>query len=219
MMAAATWAQMVHAQATGAVSLASQYSARGVPLSDGRPVPQLSVTYDTSRGAYAGMLASPVILPRYANIVQLIPYAGYASRSPSGLTWDLGAISAVFSGAAEYNYREVYGGLAADQVSGRLSLAPSYYGSGRPSAYGELNAFYPWYAHVKLLGHLGVTHALHAPSAGARDRADIRLAASLDAGGGCNVQLAWLATLGRRPAIGSARSRSPPIAVSASYAF
>ena len=100
----------------------------------------------------------------------------------SGLSWEAGASTTAFTHAAEYNYREFYAGLASDRLSGRLYLAPAYYGYGGRVAYAELNGFYPLRERIKLIGHVGALHGLSGPVADARDRIDVRLAIGFDAG-------------------------------------
>jgi uncharacterized protein (TIGR02001 family) len=188
-------AHAAQGQASASVSLASEYSVRGVSLSSGRPAPQLSVAYDAAQGWYAGAFAAPGLTLGErsgvsSDVTQLIAYGGYAHRLASGLSWEAGASSTGFQHASEYNYREIYAGLASDRVEGRIYFAPAYYGYGGRVAYGELNGFYPLREHLKLVAHIG---ALHAWAATARDRIDLRLAIAYD-GGDCNVQLAWLAS-------------------------
>jgi uncharacterized protein (TIGR02001 family) len=184
-------AHAAQGQVSASVSLASEYSARGVSLSDGRPAPQLSVAYDAAQGWYGGAFAAPrLMLGERSGVTQLIAYGGYARRLASGLSLDAGASSTTFQQASDYNYREIYAGLASDRISGRVYFAPAYYGYGGRSTYGELNGFHPLREHLKLVAHIGV---LHAPAATARDRVDLRLAIGYDTGD-CNFQLAWLAT-------------------------
>jgi uncharacterized protein (TIGR02001 family) len=204
-------AHAAQGQASASVSLASEYSARGVSLSEGRSSAQLSVAYDAEQGWYAGAFAVPdLTLGERSGVTQLIAYGGYAHRLASGLSLEAGASSTTFQHASEYNYREFYAGLASDRISGRVYLAPAYYGYGGRSAYGELNGFHPLQEYLKLVAHTGV---LHTQAGTARDRIDLRLAIGYDTGD-CNVQLAWLASNGR----GDAR---PPraLSLSATYSF
>lgn len=201
-------AHAAHAQASASVSLASEYSVRGVSLSDGRAAAQLSVAYDAAQGWYAGAFAAPrLTLGGRSGVTQLIAYGGYARRLASGLSWDAGASGTSFQHAAEYNFREIYAGLAADRVSARLYFAPFYYGYGGHVAYGEVNGFYPLRERIKLVAHIG---ALRGPAA---KRVDLRLAIGYDAGD-CNVQLAWLRN-SRRDDAPAPRALS----LSATYSF
>lgn len=210
----------VQAQASGSVSLASEYSARGVSLSDGRPAAQLSLSYDAAQGWYAGAFAAPGLTQAgRSGVTKLVVYGGYAHRLPSGLSWEAGASRTSFSHQSVYNYREVFLGLASDRLAGRIYLAPAYYGYGGRAAYAELNGFYPLRERIKLIAHAGVLHGLSGLAAKARDRVDLRLAIGFDVGQ-CNVQLAWLATtgIGSGPLSGG-NSKPRALVLSASYSF
>lgn len=208
MAAALLAAPGARAQASASMTLASEYSARGVSLSDGRPAPQLSLAYDAAPGWYAGAFAAPRLsLGQRAGVTQLVAYGGYARRLASALSWEAGASSTSFRNASEYNYREVYAGLAADRVSARLYFSPSYYGDGGRAVYGELNGFYPLRERIRLSAHIGALRA------SAAHRADLRLAIGYDTGA-CNVQLAWLGRSGHGD---TAAPRA--ISLSATYSF
>jgi uncharacterized protein (TIGR02001 family) len=213
-------AQAAHGQASASMILASEYSVRGVSLSDGRLAPQLSVAYDGEQGWYAGAFAAPrVSLAQRSDVTELIVYGGFARRLASGLTWEAGMSSASFQHAAEYNYREFYAGVAADRVSARIYLAPAYYGYGGRIVYAELNGFYPLGERFKLLGHAGTLHGLRGPAATARDRVDLRLAIGMDTGA-WNIQLAWLSTVSVGSGVPHGQLRIPrALALSASYSF
>lgn len=213
-------AQAAHGQASASVSLASEYSARGVSLSDGHPAPQLSLAYDGALGWYAGAFAAPrVRLGERADITELIAYGGFAQRLASGVSWDAGISNASFQHASGYNYREFYAGVAFDRLSARLTLAPAYYGYGGRVAYAELNGFYPLDERIKLVAHAGVLHPLGGQPVAAPERIDLRLAIGFDTGA-CNVQLAWLGTasIGSGAARGDARTPRA-LALSATLAF
>jgi uncharacterized protein (TIGR02001 family) len=208
-----------HGQTSASASLSSEYSVRGVSLSDGRATPQLSLAYDWAPGWYAGAFAAPrLTLGESSHVTGLVAYVGYARRLGSGMSWEAGASSTSFQRASEYNYRELYAGLASDRLSGRLYLAPAYYGYGGRVAYAEINGFYPLRERIKLIGHIGVLHGLRGPAASARDRVDMRLAIGFDAGA-CNIQLAWLSSAS--VGTGAEREVRPPraLALSATYSF
>lgn len=198
-------------QASASVSLTSEYSVRGVSFSDGRPAPQLSIAYDAAEGWYVGAFAAPrLTLGERSGVTQLTAYGGYAHRLASGLSLEAGASNTAFQHASEYTYREIYAGLASDRISGRVYLAPTYYGYEGRSAYGELNGFHPLQEHLKLVAHIGV---LHTKAATVRDRIDVRLGIGYDTGD-CNVQLAWLASNGR------SENRPPrALSLSSTYSF
>jgi uncharacterized protein (TIGR02001 family) len=213
-------AQAAHAQLSTSISLSSEYSDRGVSLSDGRPAPQLSLAWEAPQGWYAGAMAAPRLsLDERTGVTQLVAYGGFARRLASGLSWEAGASSNSFLHAREYNYHEVFAGLASDHLIARLYFAPAYYGYGGRTAYAELNGFHPLRERIKLAGHIGWLHGLRGSIANLRDRLDLRLAIELDVGA-CNVNLAWLA----QTAIGSgsADNRAPApraVVLSATYSF
>jgi uncharacterized protein (TIGR02001 family) len=210
----------VQAQLSGSASLASEYSARGVSLSDGRATPQFSLSYDAPQGWYAGAFAVPRLMQAgRTGVTKLVAYGGYAHRLPSGLSWEAGASSTSFSNLSIYNYRELFLGLASDRLAGRIYIAPAYYGYGGRVAYAELNGFYPLHEGIKLIAHAGVLHGLSGLAARTRDRVDLRLAVGFDAGQ-CNVQLAWLGTRHIGSGIAGINERKPrSLALSASYSF
>ena len=205
------------AQVNASIALASEYSARGVSLSDGQAAPQLSLGYDAASGWYTGLFASRAALRERGGDAVLMAYGGYSGRLASGLSWEAGASSTTFHRAAEYNYREVYAGLAGDLLSARLYLAPSYYGYAGRAAYAEINGFYPLYERLKLIGHAGTLRALRSAGVRARDTVDLRLGLGLDLDH-YNLQLAWQASTveGGRIA-GQAAPRR--LALSAAYSF
>lgn len=205
-------------QVSGTVSLASEYSARGVSLSNGRAAPQLGLSYDAPAGWFAGAFVAPrLTLAGRSGITQLVAYGGYARRLPSGLSWEAGASSTAFPQLPRYNYREFFLGLASERLGGRVYVAPDWYGYGGRVAYAELNGFHPVGERVRLIAHAGVLRGLGGPAARVRDRVDLRLAIGADVGQ-CNVQLAWLATAGR--AVGIAGAHAPrALALSASWSF
>ncbi|NML62972.1 hypothetical protein HHL21_18185 [Massilia sp. RP-1-19] len=207
-------------QLSGSVSLASEYSARGVSLSNGRAAPQFSLSYDGAQGWFAGASAAPrLTLAGRSGVTKTVAYGGYARRLRSGLSWEAGASSTWFSHVSAYNYRELFLGLASDRLSGRLYLAPAYYGYGGRAAYLELTGFHPLGERIKLVAQAGILHGLKGHAASARDRVDMRLAISFDSGP-FNVQLAVLRSAG----IGSGTDRAADraarsLAASTSYSF
>jgi uncharacterized protein (TIGR02001 family) len=214
--AAASTVQRAQAQTSVSASITSEYSARGMSLSRGRPAPQLRVDYDGAHGWYAGAMASRVALPDSdsdAN-VQVIAYGGYTGRLSSGLVWEAGALNVSFRPDQEYQYHEFYAGLSRDRVEGRLYFSPSYYGDGK-SVYAELNASWPLRERFTLTGHLGLLHPLEDSSdEEVRNRLDLRLGVGVEVGN-CNLQLAVMASAPRRRGPDAARA----LALTATYAF
>jgi uncharacterized protein (TIGR02001 family) len=207
-------ASSAQAQIGASVALSSDYSARGISLSRGHPSFQLRIDYDAAHGWYGGAFATPEASPDGAGDGQLIGYAGYARRLPSGMSWEVGATKVAFLHDAEYNYHELYAGVSLDRVAARLSLSPAYYG-GRRTAYAEANGFYPLREHLRLTGHVGVLYGLGGEGDRFHDRVDVRLALAADIGN-CNLELAWVAS---QPRPGGEVKAAQVLALSAGYAF
>jgi uncharacterized protein (TIGR02001 family) len=148
------------AQLSGNVSVVSDYRYRGISLSDNEPALQLGVNYDDATGWYAGAFVSTVKSTAYdTRGVQLIAFAGYAWRMPSGLSLDAGADCSVVTAAPRYDYAEVYAGFAFQNVSGRLYYSPRYFGESAAAVYGELNLAQPLLENVRLLAHVGMLNS------------------------------------------------------------
>ena len=144
------------AQVSGSASLLSDYRYRGVSLSDNRPAAQLALAYDDASGWYGGALASTVqIGSPTRRELQAVAFGGYASRMPSGLSFEAGADYSAFTGDQSYNYGELYAGIASDKVSTRLYYTPRYFGQSG-AIYGEVNASQELFDRVRLVAHGGV---------------------------------------------------------------
>ncbi|MFC5479015.1 TorF family putative porin [Massilia suwonensis] len=197
------------AQTGTTVSLVSEYSLRGLSLSEGHPAPQLRIDHDADSGWYWGAFASRVRLRASSATALAIGYAGYARRLPSGWSWDAGVSRAVFLRDARNSYVEAYAGISADHASARLSLSPSYYGAGR-SAYLELNGFRPLGERWRLTGHAGLLHWLSGYGAAARSRIDLRAALATDiatSSGDVSIEVGLQARQ-RDPGLGAPRARA-----------
>lgn len=231
------------AQTSASVSLVSDYRFRGISLSDGKPEPQVNLGYDSPPGWYVGAFASPVTfgnssydvpLSGYAgysrsqpsgnsgNDLQFIGYAGYSRRLSSGLSWDVGATESLFVRTTRYNYAEVYVGLASDHLSGKIYLAPKYYGFRERTLYAELNGAYPLQERLNLIGHIGFLRVLsdnEGPAFASNIRFDTRLGISASLAD-WNLQLAWVATGKNRALYLRNADRDPnTVILSASYSF
>ena len=169
------------AQTSITATIASEYSLRGLSLSDGRAVPQLRIDHDTVHGSYAGVFASRVFLRASAARTSVVAYGGYARRLASGLGWDAGLSRTFFPNDARYNYTEAYAGISTDRTSARLSLSPDYYGTGR-TAYFELNAVQPLGERLRMTGHAGLLRRFAGQAGAARERGDLRVAFGTDIG-------------------------------------
>lgn len=206
---------MAQAQTSANLSLVSDYAVRGLSLSDGRPAAQLRVGYDSPSGWYAGGFVSSVH-PAYSPAqAQLIAYGGYARRTASGMSWDVGASRTSFVHDARYDYHELHAGLALERGNLRANYSPDYYGAGR-GVYLEWNGVHPLGERWGLVGHAGVLRRIEAYGHdGGPARIDLRLGLAHDAGP-CTMQLAWVARQRDRLA---AAPRARALTASVSFAF
>lgn len=184
------------AQLSGSASVLSDYRFRGVSLSNGHAEPQLQLGYDGKRGWYAGGFVSGVDIKGERNShAQLQAYAGFSAQRSSGLGWEAGVTGSVFPHAADYNYGEVFAGLAFGNLSGRLYFSPGYLGLHARTLYAELNGASPSRKRLHLLGHIGLLHALdrpEKPEAYATSQADISIGVSADLAD-WKIRLTWSA--------------------------
>ena len=142
------------AEVSGSASLLSDYRYRGVSLSDHRPAAQVALAYDDASGWYGGAFASTVRLGYPTNReLQFISFAGFARRTPSGLSWEAGANYSMITGERSYGYVEAYVGLASEKASARLYYAPRYYGSESGVIYGEVNVSHELQDGLRLIAH------------------------------------------------------------------
>jgi len=204
------------AQISGSVSLVSNYRFRGVSLSENKPAAQLGVAYDDALGWYAGAFGSTVELAAPAGRgVQVVPFAGYVWRTRAGTSWEIGADYSAFSGfARNYDYPEVYGGVAAGNLSARLYYSNRYFGHDSAAVYAEVNAAEPLLDRVRLLAHVGVIRISNAATYYAQSERvfDARVGIAVDFDP-FSVQLSWAGISSASAGYGvtQARSRNGPL--------
>lgn len=207
------------AQVGGNIALLSDYRFRGVSMSDGHPVPQLTLNYDDPDSWYWGVQASGASLHERGG-TQLIAYAGMARRLASGWSWEAGASRSVLTRDHGSDYGEWYAGLAAERIGVRLYFAPHYFGRDMRTLYAEINGLHPLQHGFKLVAHIGVLRPLSHPgmeSASMRRDGSIGLAAAL---GDWNAQLAWVASSGGAPrSVYYVEAASRAVVLSAAYSF
>lgn len=145
------------AQLSASASVVSDYRYRGISLSHGDPALQASVAYDDASGLYGGLFASNVqfALSPHRQL-QAVAYGGYARRLERGLSAEVGATYAAFTGPGTYDYAEAYVGIAGDALSARLYYAPRYFGRDSGAWYAELNASQPLVDRFRLTAHVGM---------------------------------------------------------------
>jgi len=146
----------VSAQISGTASIVSDYRYRGITLSDQKPAAQIGFAYDHPSGWYAGAFASTVrFAPPGGPGVQALVFTGFASSLPSGISVEAGGDYSAFTGAAGYDYGEVYLGVAKENIGARIYYAPRYYGQPANALYVEINGAQPLTDSVRLLVHVG----------------------------------------------------------------
>ncbi|MFC3550299.1 TorF family putative porin [Lysobacter cavernae] len=202
------FASTAQAQVSGNVAVVSDYRFRGVSLSDDRPALQLGIAYDHPDGWYAGAFASSVRpAPQVGGDAQLLAYLGHAWRLRNGLSWEAGVEYAMLVGASDYDYPELYVGLASEHLGARFYFARHF--GGVPVVYAELNGTHALSERTRLLAHLGWLRRGAGETALPleRERFDLRAGIGL-ALSGFDLQLAWVLSEGhggRFPIYPSAR--------------
>jgi uncharacterized protein (TIGR02001 family) len=185
----------VTAQVSGTASLVSNYRFRGFSLSDDKPAAQLGITYDDAQGWYAGVFASTVKFATPSSLeLQAVPFVGYAWRTATGLSWEVGADYSFFTGGAKgYDYPEVYVGVVAENISGRLYYSSHYFGESTSTLYGEINGTQLVFDRVHLLAHFGILHSTSGPLYyhGSNHLLDGRVGVGIDLDQ-FNVELSWV---------------------------
>ena len=198
----------VHAQWSASVAVDSDYRFRGVSLSDSGPGLRAAVNYDAQNRCYGGASATRVELARGDPYAQLLGYAGCVIAANAGRPFELGATFSHFTGDSSYDFAEAYVGLLGERWSGRLYLAPDYFGRHVSTAYAELDSHVSVNEAVRLFGHLGAVVRIGGRSGddASRTRVDVRLGAGwvlheLD------LQIAWVGASrgGPYPAVYSKR--------------
>ncbi len=184
-LALAVWPAAARAQVSFSGSIDSDYRFRGLSLSNGQPVLTLSVAYDHSSGAYAGVSA----LGQYtaddgARMLGFVEYAGYAFRpSASGPSFDVGVDNEnydEYSGKAyAASYSEVYGGVTFRDVGSHIYYSPNYFRAGASLIYASLDGTYRPNDDWRLTAHGGVATPMGDYAGGSQhERYDLRLGVS-----------------------------------------
>jgi hypothetical protein len=209
---------LARAQLVGLATAESQYSLRGVGLSNGKPDVRLGFSYDNMIGAYGG--ASLIVGDTAdAGVKPLgyITYVGYARPALGAMGWDVGltntqiyiylpaqAVTASAEGTTythaytrKYaeNYSEAYGGVTSGNLSAHLYLSPNYLGQDFSAAYAEISAAARPMNQVRLYGHVGLLTPLSQMTGNVadRERYDVALGVAREFRHG-EIQLTWTGT-------------------------
>ena len=209
-------------QTSGSLTAVSDYRYRGISLSDNDPALQASINYDDASGFYAGAFVSTAQFAfESSRELQAISFVGYAWRLPSGVSGEFGADYALFTRTHDYDYPEVYCGLASGIWSGRLYYAPHYFGRGN-AVYGEINAAQPLSDRFRIVAHGGVLWSKNdSPYDGSGDRAtfDTRIGLGVDLDR-FSLELSWVGVSNTRsayPFMGSGRRNGPVVALTLAF--
>ncbi|WP_170860319.1 TorF family putative porin [Duganella sp. CF458] len=133
-------AASAQAQVSGSAGVVSDYMYRGISLSSGKPAARLSIDVDGAQGWFAGgQVVSGQLAPQSHRNAQWLGYAGYAERLQSGWSWEAGLSAYAFHAAPDWNFREVFVGMAFENYSARLHYSPDYLGFRERTLYAELN--------------------------------------------------------------------------------
>jgi uncharacterized protein (TIGR02001 family) len=146
-------------------TLQTDYRVRGYSLSDEQPSASLALSYDDPSGAYIGASVIGSTYDGEPVLFGIQGSAGYAVRLGATLSLDAGVSKTQYfygyGTSRNYDYTEVYVGLALPVVSARLSYSPDYYRNDRETLYGEVETGISpapdWFlsAHAGALTYLG----------------------------------------------------------------
>jgi uncharacterized protein (TIGR02001 family) len=161
---AAGFAWPASAQVAFEAALQTDYRVRGYSISDEQPSASLSISYDDPSGAYVGGALIGSVHEGEPALLGIQASTGYAVRLGRGLSMDAGVSKTqYFMGygtTRNYDYTEVYVGIALPSVAARLSYSPDYYRNDMDTLYAELDAATEpapnWFlsAHAGLLTYL-----------------------------------------------------------------
>jgi uncharacterized protein (TIGR02001 family) len=180
---AACLAMPARGQVAIEAALQTDYRIRGYSISDDRPSASLSVSYDHPSGGYLGGSAVGIIREGDPELLGIQANLGYATRLSPRVSVDAGVSrTQYFSGYGtnrNFDYTEVYLGLALPVVAARLSYSPDYYRDGAQTLYAELDGGIEPAPDWFLSAHIGaLTYVDTPPVYLPRTRFDWRVGAS-----------------------------------------
>ncbi len=167
-MALALGSRPAAAQMAGRLGLQSDYVVRGASVTQNRPTAGLDLSYDFPAGVYVnGSAFGALPTDGRLGFVGLIGDVGYAKRLNLQVSVDGGVTRTEYVNVGRYGsstgYTEIYGGLSARHLSGRLYFSPDYYHSGARTLYGEVGGNIGFLAGIRLNAHLGALEYLEQP--------------------------------------------------------
>jgi uncharacterized protein (TIGR02001 family) len=211
------------AQLSGSLAVASDERLFGISLTDGRPVLKASAAYDHPSGFYAGGSVSvhdPAREP--ARVLGHTEYAGFAQRTPGGLSWDAGVnnvdLTLYLDRKYRIEYNQLYVGVSKDALDAHLYVSPNYPRRGAGTAYLDLNSAMRPAQGWRLAGHAGALIGLGSTKLqdDRRTRYDLKLSVARE-WASHEISLSWTAVL-PRPEPRNSWTRSG-VVLSASYFF
>jgi uncharacterized protein (TIGR02001 family) len=153
------------AQVAVEAALQTDYRVRGYSVSDEEPSASVSLSYDDPSGAYVGASLVGTTYEGDPVLLGIQGSAGYATRIGPMLSLDAGVSKTQYfygyGTTRNYDYTEVYLGLALPMVSARLSYSPDYYRHDKETLYAEvetgISPATDWFlsAHAGMLTYLG----------------------------------------------------------------
>lgn len=162
---AAGFAVPASAQVAVEAALQTDHRIRGYSVSDEEPSASVSFSYDDPSGAYVGASLIGTIYEGEPVLLGIQGSAGYATRIGPMLSLDAGVSKTQYfygyGTSRDYDYTEVYVGLALPLVSARLSYSPDYYRNDVETLYAEIETGISpapdWFlsAHGGVLTYLG----------------------------------------------------------------
>ncbi len=217
-LVAPAWAQ---GQIGGSVVLSSDDRYRGISQSDGQADLRLTVTYDHPSGAYAGLSAAGTRLQPQPGQFSLQAYAGFTGDFTGNFgpatqwRWDSGLRLNHYPGQPMQAEVEAYAGLQGQRWSGRLFVAPNYFGTPVATAYADLNAGWPLGNSWQLQAHAGALRRLDGRQGNRRDA----LLAVAWSPGALSWQLAWVGVQPGGPFAAPAAQRRQTGVLTVAYPF
>jgi uncharacterized protein (TIGR02001 family) len=155
------------AQVAIEAALQTDYRVRGYSISDGNPAASVSLSYDDPTGIYLGGSVIGTIDDDEPALLGIQGSAGYAMRLSPALAIDAGVSKTQYfygyGTSTNYDYTEVYLGLALPRVAARLSYSPDYYRNETETLYGEIDAGFEPAENWFLSAHAGVLNYLDTP--------------------------------------------------------
>lgn len=209
------------AQFGGGVGIESDNRFRGVSLTDGQPDARLSLSYDDDSGVFAGAAATRVEFMRGRHTLQLLGYAGYATRLTPGLGAEVGVTSSTFRGNTRYDYSELFVGVSNERWSMRAYYAARYFGFDQATVYLEFGANTVLTPRLRAFGHAGALIALGGVEGegGRGTRTDLRVGLGFAAAAAVDVQLAWVTATRGGPYVVEYGTRRSSFVLSAQASF